>query len=288
MTHQVATLPLKPDSQTRMGSILLEEGKLRPEDIDRVLHRQKQYGTIFGETAKEMGLVSDSDVQQALARQFDYHYVQPGQGHFPPELVAAYEPFSPQVEMLRAVRTHLMQSWFRRGHSALTIASAGPGEGASFFAANLAVAFSQLGERTLLIDANLRRPRQHAIFNLSARQGLSDILADRAGVETFSKIDSFPQLSVLQAGTIPPNPQELVCRHSFAELHDSLAGRFDVILVDVPAFSVASDALAISARTGGAMLVCRKDRARMGAIRAASRQLGESGVQVVGSVLVEF
>jgi protein-tyrosine kinase len=227
-------------------------------------------------------------VQQALARQFDYHYLQPGQGRFPRELVAAYEPFSPQVEVLRSVRTHLMHSWFGCGRRTLAVAGAASGEGASFFAANLAIAFSQLGERTLLIDANLRRPRQHAIFNLSGRQGLSDILANRAGVETFSKVEHFPHLSVLPAGTIPPNPLELVSRAAFAELQESLASRFDVILIDVPAFAEAADALSICARTGGALLICRKNRGRVGTVRAASRQLARAGVQVVGSVLVEF
>jgi protein-tyrosine kinase len=288
MNHPVATFPLKSDGEARMGSILVEQGKLRQEDIERVLRTQKQDGTSFGETARKLGLVSEADVQRALARQFDYHYVQPGEGKYPRELVAAYDPFSQQVEMLRAVRTHLMQTWFGRGRSALTIASADSGEGASFFAANLAVAFSQLGKRTLLVDANLRRPRQHAIFNLTGRQGLADILANRAGVETFSKVESFPQLSVLPAGTVPPNPLELVSRPAFAELCDSLAGRFDVILFDVPAFSVGSDALAISTRTGGAMLVCRKGRARMASIRSASHHLTHAGVEVVGSVLLEF
>jgi len=288
MSHQVATLPLKSDAHARMGSILHEQGKLREEDIERVLRAQKRHGTSFGETACRLGLVSAGDVQQALARQFGYHYLAPGDARYPRELVAAHDPFSPQVEMLRAVRTHLMQNWFGLGHPALTVASGGSGEGASFFAANLAIACAQLGERTLLVDANLRRPRQHTIFALGRRQGLSDILAGRAGIETFAKVDAFPHLSVLPAGTVPPNPLELLSRPAFGELQDSLASRFDVILIDVPAFSVGADALAIGARTRGTLLVCRKDRGRAGTIRNAGRQLARAGVEVVGSVLVEF
>ncbi len=287
MSHQVATLPIKPDVQSRMGTILYEQGKLREEDIERVLRAQKRSGTSFGETACKLGLISEGDVQHALAHQFGYHYLQPGDSRYPRELVAAYDPFSPQCEMLRAMRTYLMQAWFPR-RPALVVASAGRGEGASFFAANLAVTCAQLGKRTLLVDANLRRPRQHSIFNLGRRQGLSDILAGRAGIETFAKVDAFPHLSVLPAGTIPPNPLELLSRPAFAEVQESLSGRFDVILVDTPAFATGADALAVSTHVGGTLLVCCKDRARVGAIRSTTRQLARAGVEVVGSVLVEF
>lgn len=288
MNQQVTTIPLKSDSGTRMGGIFLEQGKLRSEDIERVLRDQKKLGTSFGETARNLGLVTDKDVQQALARQFDYYYVQPGEAQFAPELVAAYDPFSPQVEMIRSVRTHLMQNWFGIGHSALTMVSAAGGEGTSVFTANLAVVFAQLGERTLLIDANLRNPRQHVIFNLGTRLGLSDILVHRAGVETFSKIEAFPNLSVLPAGTIAPNPLELVSRPAFAEIVNGLSGRYDVILIDAPAFTNGADALAVSSRTRGAMLVCRKNHARADFLRAVSQRLTHSGVKLVGSVLVEF
>jgi chain length determinant protein tyrosine kinase EpsG len=286
--HPIATLPLKSDNKSSMGSILVELGKLLPREIDRVLDAQKEHGLRFGEVAKLLNLINESDVQQALARQFRYDYLPPGQGKYPTELVAAYHPFSPQAEMLRAVRTELMQRWFARGKNALAVAGVNDGEGVSLFAANLAVAFSQLGERTLLVDANLRRPRQHEIFRLKARQGLSDILADRAGMETFSRVDSFAHLSVLPAGTPPPNPQELISRDAFSELAESLAGRFDIILIDVPSFSCAADALAVAARVGGVLLVCRKDVTSLTGLDVVNARLGRAGVEVVASVLVEF
>jgi protein-tyrosine kinase len=271
-----------------MGSILIDSGKLAASDLERVLEFQRGYGLLFGEAARLLGLVGEDDVQRALARQFGYQYMQPGEGGFPPELVAAYHPFGEQAEMLRGVRTQLMQRWFDRGRKMLAVASVGAGEGASLFAANLAVVFSQLGERTLLIDANLRRPRQHEIFNLSGRQGLSDILANRAGIETFTKVDSFIHLSVLPAGTRPPNPQELISRDAFSEASASLADRFDVILVDAPAFSAGADALAIAGRVGGVLLVCRKDVTRTAQLQTACAQVERAGADVVATVLVEF
>lgn len=288
MEHPVATLPIKNDGKSTMGSMLVELGKLTPKDIERVLDTQKKRGLRFGEAAKLLGLVSEADVQRVLARQFDYHYLQPGEGRYPPELVAAYDPFSPQVETLRAVRTELMQHWFTGDRKTLAVAGVNQGEGISLFIANLAVVFSQLGERTLLIDANLRRPRQHEIFGLKGRQGLSDILANRAGMETFSKVDSFLNLSVLPAGTRPPNPQELISRDSFNDVSRSMASRFDIILIDAPAFSAGADALAIAARAGGVLLVCRKNKTSLTDLTTVGVQLNRAGAEVVASVLVEF
>ncbi|GEM_PF-6338423 len=198
----------KPDSN--IGRILLDMGKISAADAERILLMQKEKGMRFGEAAQALGLVTEADIEQVLAHQFDYPYLRPGQGGFSPELVAAYRPFDAQVEMLRGVRSQLMLRWFGSGRKTLAIASVNPDDGASMFTANLAVVFSQLGEKTLLVDANLRSPQQHRIFNLPSGQGLSDILADRAELDAISRIAPFIDLSVLSAGTLPPNPQELL------------------------------------------------------------------------------
>ena len=121
--------------------------------------------------------------------------MQPGQGNYSEELVAAYQPFSQQVEALRALRSQLMMRWFNETNKSLAVVTANAGEGGSYLASNLAVMFSQLGERTLLIDANMRNPRQHIIFNLKENRGLSDILAGRAGLD-LSLIHILPCFSV--------------------------------------------------------------------------------------------
>ena len=146
-------------SERVVGKLLLEAGKLNAADAERVLHLQQKENLRFGEAAIKLGLINETDLHHALANQFDYAYLTPGDGHFSPDLVAAYQPFSLQVERLRALRGQLMLRWFSIGHKALAITGIHPGDGASYLAANLAVVFSQLGERTLLIDADLRRPR---------------------------------------------------------------------------------------------------------------------------------
>lgn len=274
--------------ESNIGSLLLESGKITPENAERVLRMQKELGIRFGEAAQRLGLINESDIQEVLARQFDYPYLQPGAGKFSDKLVAAYQPFSPQVERLRAVRSQLMLRWMARGHKSLVIASVAPGEGASLFAANLAVVFSQLGEQTLLVDANLRSPAQARIFDLRNRQGLSDMLAGRAGRDVIAKIDSFVDLSVLSAGTLPPNPLELLSRSTFATMSRELDAQYDAVLYDASAFSIGSDALAVASRIGGVLLVVRKNHTSIAEVNAATEQLVQSGAQVVGSVLVDF
>ncbi|RFP09703.1 MULTISPECIES: chain length determinant protein tyrosine kinase EpsG [unclassified Duganella] len=275
-------------ADSSIGGLLLESGKISPENAERVLRMQKELGIRFGEAAQRLGLVTEADIQQVLARQFDYPYLQQGQGKYSDKLIAAYQPFSPQIETLRAVRSQLMLRWVARGRKSLVIAGVHSGEGASLFAANLAVVFSQLGEQTLLVDANLRTPSQHTVFGLTERQGLSDMLAGRANGDAITKIESFVDLSVLGAGTLPPNPQELLSRPAFGTLSAELESHYDVVLYDVPASAVGSDALAIAARLGGVLLVARRNHTPVADINALAEKMLHSGAEVIGSVLVDF
>lgn len=283
-----AAQPLTRGSDSSIGGLLLASGKITPENAERVLRMQKELGVRFGEAALRLGLITEADIQQVLARQFDYPYLQAGQGNYSPRLLAAYQPFSPQVEALRAVRSQLMLRWFARGKKSLVILGAGAGDGASLFTANLAVVFSQLGEQTLLVDGNLRQPSQHEIFDQKTRQGLSDVLAGRADLDAINKVEAFIDLSVLTAGTLPPNPQELLSRAAFADLNTQLTARYDVVLYDAPAFASGADALAIASRTGGVLLVTRRNHTRLADLAEMQQRLMQSGVEIVGSVMVEF
>lgn len=272
---------------SRMGRLLVENGKLTAAQAEQASQLQQERKLRFGEAAQALGFISEADIQRVLAQQFDYPYLAPGEGRFPPQLVAAYQPFSAQVETLRAIRTQLMMQWFAAGHKALALVSANPEE-SSLFAANLAVVFSQLGEQTVLVDGNLRNPCQHDLFGLERRTGLSDILAGRAGLDALCRVDAFLNLSVLPAGTLPPNPQELLGRPVFRSIHERLASSFDVILYDVSAYSTGADALAIAALAEGVLLVARKNQTRISDLSQMNAQLGRSGARVIGSVLVDF
>jgi protein-tyrosine kinase len=283
----LSALPVGHGDDASMGMLLRHAGKLSVDDAERVLLAQQELGLRFGETAVRLGLVSEADVTQALARQFAYPYLAKGEADLSPALVAAYEPFSAPAEALRAVRSQLMLRWFARGRRALAVAGASPDDGASHFTANLALVFSQLGEQTLLVDANLREPRQHGLFGVKSRQGLSDLLAGRTGLDVISRVTGFPDLSLLPAGTLPPNPQELLARDGLRALHAQLVSHYDVVLYDLPPYSAGADALAVAAQAGGVLLVAGRHRALIADVSRMAAQMVEAGADVVGSVVVE-
>src|SRR4030088_1695302 len=164
-------LPIEGSSRSvgrHIGAILMDEGKLTASDAEQVLARQRELGWRFGEAAIELNLITDSDRRQAPAKQYEFPYLVSGPDGVSKELIAAWDPFHPVVEELRAVRTQLLIRWYNpeAGRRTLAITSAVSREGRSFVAANLAVVFTQLGQRALLIDADFRAPRQQSIFNI--------------------------------------------------------------------------------------------------------------------------
>src|SRR6266568_4190838 len=223
----------------RLGSILVEEGKLGAGGIERVLELQRIEGLRFGEAALRLNLVTADDLRCAVAKQYGFPYLPPG-------------------------------------------------EGRSYVAANLAVVFSQLGERTLLIDADLRAPRQHRIFNVPDRIGLSAVLSGRADRGAVVPIPECGTLSLLPAGACPPNPQELLLRPAFATLLEELRTEFDVILFDTPPAKFYADAQSLAFRAGSVMVLARKDHTRFADTAGVIRELSDTGARIVGTVFNAF
>src|SRR5229473_7098426 len=274
----------------RIGSILAEEGKLGARDIERIMELQQLEGLRFGEAALRLGLISAADLRWAIAKQYDLPHLLPGNESISRELVVAHEPFHPRAEELRALRTQLLIRWSNAEvrQRVLAIVSPGSGEGRSYVAANLAVAFSQLGERALLIDADLRTPRLHRIFNVPDRIGLSAVLSGRADRGAVVPVSEFGSLSLLPAGACPPNPQELLLRPSFTALLDELRIDFDVILFDTPPAKLYADAQSLAFRAGSVMMLARKDHTRLADATSVIRGLSDTGARIVGTVFNAF
>ncbi len=273
-----------------IGAILIDAGKLTPEGAERILRLQRERGLRFGDAATQLGLITQADIDFAISRQFNYPYLLRGQSKVSEDLVAAYVPFSPQVETLRALRSQLMLRWFDTdpARKALAVVSAERHEGRSFIAANLAVVFSQLGEHTLLIDADLRNPCQHQLFGLDNRAGLSAVLSGRGGPEAIQRIPALLDLSVLPAGAVPPNPLELLGRALFPQLLKDLAMEFDVIILDSPAAADYADAQTLAARAGAALIVARKNATRISEVKRVAENLAHDKANIVGTVLNDF
>lgn len=296
--RQIDLIPDEVDSLVKatapgarsLGAILVRAGRLTPEQVAKVVQLQNEQGLRFGDAAVKLGLVTSADITMALARQFDQPFLIRGESKVSEEVVAAYAPLNAQVEALRALRAQLSLHWFDGDplRTALVILSSERREGRSFIAANLAVIFSQLGERTLLIDADLRNPRQHELFGLENRAGLSTVLSGRVAAGAGQHVAGLPGLSVMTAGELPPNPLELLARPLFSHLLAELRQKFTVIILDSPPASEHADALTLTVRAGAALVVVRKNAARQWRVRGVSENVAHCRATVVGTVLNDF
>ena len=272
-----------------VGELLVSGGVLPADAVGRVMARQRELGIPFGEAAVDLGLVTRADVLLALAHQFDYPVLPVGDQGVSPELVAAVKPNSERVEALRQLRSQLV---LRRAAeprlNTIAVVGADRGEGRSWLAANLAVLFSQLGERTLLIDSDLRHPRQQSLFRLAPAGGLTSRLAERGEKEALQPHPRFEQLSVLQAGIVPPNPQELLARRAFGAQLAVARDSFQMTLVDTPAAEVGADAQLVAATCGSAVVVARRHASSQPRVARLAASLREAGVRVIGGVLLDF
>ena len=204
----------------------------------------------------------------------------------------AYSPFGEQAEEFRSIRSQLLNDWLDVDNRTLAIVSPEPKEGRSYFAANLALAFSQLGRSTLLIDADLRAPRQHDIFNFTRRIGLSMLLAGRVRIEDLDvlpdQISSFQYLSVLGCGAVPPNPGELLSKDAVLLILRELEKYYDVIIIDTPPAIYQADVMAIAAVAGSALVVTKVGRTRMEKAKGLMTALSKAKAKVVGAILNQF
>jgi receptor protein-tyrosine kinase len=278
----------QPDNS--IGAILIRNGRLSVLDAEKVMRFSVERNMRFGDAAVEMGVLSVADIELALSRQYDYPYLLAGESAISDEVIAAYEPFTTRVESLRALRNQLMWRWFETGDErrALAITSAESGDGRSFLAANLAVVFSQQRQRTLLIDADLRTPRQHQLFGLENRAGLSGMLAGRSGLDAIQRVPALADLSVMTAGALPPNPSELLGLPAFGRLLRELATNYDVILIDTPAGDAYSDAQLVASRAGAAVMVAHQNHSHLKKMRDLVSLLTDARVHMVGTVLNDY
>jgi chain length determinant protein tyrosine kinase EpsG len=277
----------EPVLDRSIGSFIRQVRQLSDGQIDEILAFQRQYGVRFGEAAVALKLASRDDVLWALSQQFHYPYAPNDGVSFNSELVAAVDPFNVQTEAVRGIRSQLMLGPMApdQPRKALAVLSPNIGDGKSFFAANLAIAFSQVGGRTLLIDADMRTPRQHVLFDVPNETGLGSILAGRAESSAIHGVSNLPSLFVLPVGTLPPNPLELLQRPAFALLIRELLTKFDHIVVDTPASTHGADCRVLAAKCGIAMMIGRRGSSRMKALNGLINDVTRGSAIFAGVVI---
>jgi receptor protein-tyrosine kinase len=236
-------------------------------------------------------LITEEQIERALALQFDYPVLIPGETQVSDEVVAAYDARNPLVADLRRLRAKIRNLQVNAPTDtpikAVAVISSGSGEGKTFLASNLAVTFSQMGQRTLLIDADLRRGRLHRLFGLSNRTGLSTMLNGRIGPGSLQKVPGLRSLTVLTCGPLAPNPSELLSRDAFGLLLDAFCSTYDIVILDTPGAADEPDATVIAQRAGAALVLARRHRSSFDAVVELVNAGAGPKVAVLGSVLNE-
>jgi capsular exopolysaccharide synthesis family protein len=168
----------------------------------------------------------------------------------------------------------------------IVVTSSGPGEGKSIVSANIAVALAQAGQRVLLIDGDMRRPRVHEIFGSEQEPGLSNVLTGVAKPsDAIRRCPTIHGLWLLSCGHIPPNPAELLGSHRFRDFMGSLEGHFDWVVIDSPPVLVVTDSSIVGNQASGVVFVVGSDKTSRQAARAAIEQLDAANARIIGSVL---
>jgi capsular exopolysaccharide synthesis family protein len=206
------------------------------------------------------------------------------------ELVALSDPGSVRAETIRMLRTQIIAQHIKNGRRGLAVVAAADGHGCSYVAANLAVSLSQVGFKILLVDANMRSPRQDQIFGVDPNApGLSSFLTLQvARPERVVNANVVPGLALITAGPPTSRPQELLSGNRFRDGVNTLLREYDLVLFDTPAANTNADALNVGGAAGYALVVGRTNASYYRDIDTLTNQLAAARCAVVGAVLNEF
>jgi len=201
-------------------------------------------------------------------------------------LVTHLKPKSPVSEAYRTLRTNIQFSTTDHSVHCLLVTSSGPKEGKSISVSNLAITFSQLGTKTLLVDADLRRPILHKLFNLEKNKGLTNVLVGRTTLEnSVQHVEGLSDLDILSCGIVPPNPAELLGSSRMKDLLSLAKDRYSMILIDTPPIIAVTDASVLSPIVDGVLLVVKSGGTQRDAATHALEQLQRVDAPLLGVLL---
>ncbi|MDQ6828567.1 MAG: polysaccharide biosynthesis tyrosine autokinase [Gemmatimonadota bacterium] len=200
-------------------------------------------------------------------------------------LVTHLDPRSPVAEAYRSLRTNLSFARANTAMRTMVLTSPGPSDGKSTTVANLAITFAQQGQRTLLIDADLRRAVLDKVFKVPRAPGLTDVLVGQKKLIEVVRQTHIANLSVIGSGQFPPNPAELLGSAAMREALREATEHFDIVLLDSPPLLAVTDAAVLATMVDGAILVVRVGSTAKTAVRRAAAQLQNVAGRVIGAVL---
>jgi protein-tyrosine kinase len=293
-----------------LHATLLARFGLSAEKLQAVEHLMQRASLTFVEAAQRLGFVTQEQVAEALIgaqgektedalglietairKIASNRQVIPAQGERVkpgPQLILAHDADNPRSEKIRALRTELLLlSETSSGANTIALLSACAGEGRSQLAAELGISFSQLGRRTLLVDADMRQPKQQVLFGSTNGNGLAEAIS-RGQKPWFHPVDGLPQLSLLTSGTIPPNPLELLSDGRFARLLQDWRRAFEFVILDTPPIQNFADGLAIATLAGRVIVLSRGQHTSFQETRELMRRLATTQSQILGAVINYF
>jgi capsular exopolysaccharide synthesis family protein len=204
------------------------------------------------------------------------------------DTAAALDSKSSAGEAYRSLRTSLQYVASQEGIRSVVVTSARAGEGKTSTAANLGIVLAQAGQRVVMLDADLRKPRLAANFGLDRREGLSELLSESGDWNRFIKNPSIPNLRVIPSGPIPGNPAEVLTSPRLDELLALLEEHSDLVIIDSPPVLAVADAAILSRLVGGTLLVVDSANTGRSAVLHAQQEIIRAGGNVIGSVLNSF
>ena len=298
------------DTHVDLNDELIAELALSDVAVERINEVMRTMGTTFVDAAERLGILRPETIQQAILKiksgrtpedegmietairriSSDRRVVlRQGERVVPgPKLILAHDPDSPRSERLRALRTELLlQHETGRGANVLAVVSPGSGEGRSQLCAELAISFAQLGRRTLLVDADMRKPQQHVLFGSTNQHGLSQSIANNEK-PYYHPVTGLPFMHLLTAGPIPPNPLELLSDGRFANLLTDWRNAYEFIVLDTPPVEDYADGLAVATMAARALVLSRAQHTSFNSTRALLRRLASTQSRLLGAVINHF
>lgn len=210
------------------------------------------------------------------------------------EIVVVENPKSPEAEMFRNLRTNIQFMNADSEKKVMLVTSTVPGEGKSYVSANLATAFAQIDKKVLIVDTDMRKGRQYNLFSLRPRPGLSnflsgvvdqDFVGEKENIENYIQKTDIDNLYLISAGSVPPNPSELLVSAKMENIIDSLIDKFDVIIFDAPPCLIVADALIVARMVDFNILVSAQNITKMEDLNKAKLAIENVGGKVAGVIL---
>jgi len=296
------------DDELRQG--LIDYLRLSTAAVDRISEASRASRLSFSDAAVQIGLVTLNEaaeagawvratlanrnrsvIETALHRQGGGRALTgrpSAQGKPSSRLIIAFDSDSSHSERIRALRAELtLLSEAAKQAICFSVLSPCSAEGRSQLSAELAIAFSQIGRRTLLVDADLRKPSQHVLFGGDVHLGLAQSLAYSDAAQMIA-VEGLPFLSVVPSGPVMPNPSELLSGSRFGSLIRRWRNEFEVIIVDTPPVSQFADALTIAAMSGSVLVVSRANSTPYRDMKEMLRRLALTKSRILGGVISTF